>query len=133
MSDKEELISQGAAASRKQAGMVNKALQSRGSTSPIPNLNFDFQRKIILITEDIKKLRKSSFLMKMKTRSPGVSAPALMAKVIWMGVFSPKHRRNRGLIRLFKLSKDPTSTTSGKTHSDPGMIKGNTIRSITKT
>ena len=103
MSDKEELISQGAAASRKQAGMVNKALQSRASsTSPIPNLNFlDFQRKIILITEDIKKLRKSSFLMKMKNTLTS-SGPALMAKVIWMEVFSPKHRRNRGLIRLFQ-------------------------------
>ena len=103
MSDKEELISQGAAASRKQAGMGQQGLTVQGEqyqSDPESELP-DFQRKIILITEDIKKLRKSSFLMKMKNTLTS-SGPALMAKVIWMGVFSPKHRRNRGLIRLFQ-------------------------------
>ena len=114
MSDKEELISQGAAASRKQAGMVNKALQSRASsTSPIPNLNFlDFQRKIILITEDIKKLRKSSFLMKMKNTLTS-SGPSLDGKSHMDGSLLAKTSKKPGLDSIVsELSKDPTSTTS---------------------
>ena len=114
MSDKEELISQGAAASRKQAGMVNKALQSRASsTSPFPNLNFlDFQRKIILITEDIKKLRKSSFLMKMKNTLTS-SGPSLDGKSHMDGSLLAKTSKKPGLDSIVsELSKDPTSTTS---------------------
>ena len=94
--------------------MVNKALQSRASsTSPIPNLNFlDFQRKIILITEDIKKLRKSSFLMKMKNTLTS-SGPSLDGKSHMDGSLLAKTSKKPGLDSIVsELSKDPTSTTS---------------------
>ena len=114
MSEKEELISKGAEASRKQAGMVNKAMQSRASsTSPIPNLNFlDFQRKIILITEDIKKQRKSSFLMKMKNTLTS-SGSSFDGKSHMDGSLLAKTSKKPGLDAIVsEVAKDPTSTTA---------------------
>ncbi len=114
MSDKAELIKQEASAARKKAGMISKAIQSKASSeSPIPNLNFqNIQRQIILITEDIKKLGKSSFLMKMKnTLVSGATSSHGSSHID--GSILAKVSKKTGIGPLVsEVAKDPISTSA---------------------
>ena len=66
--EKEKLIKRKGVISRGKIGVSNKA-RKRGSRTikPIPSLNFvKFQRQVIQATEEVKKLRNFSFMMKMR-------------------------------------------------------------------
>ena len=65
--EKEKLIKSKGAISRGKRGISNKARKGGARTiKPIPNLNFvKIQRQIIQATEEVKKLRNFSFMMRM--------------------------------------------------------------------
>ena len=114
MSEKDDLIEKGKAAVRGRSEMIGKAIQSKSTqTSPIPNLNFlDFQREIILITEDIKKLGRASFLMKMKnTLMQAETSPGGKSHID--GSRLAEVSKQTGLRELVsEIVKDPTSTAA---------------------
>jgi hypothetical protein len=66
--EKEELIKRKGAISPGKSGVSNKARKGGSRTiKPIPRLNFvKIQRQVIQVTEEVKKLRNFSFMMKMR-------------------------------------------------------------------
>ena len=66
--EKEKLIKSKGAISRGKRGISNKARKGGARTiKPIPNLNFvKIQRQVIQATEEVKKLRNFSFMMRMR-------------------------------------------------------------------
>ena len=66
--EKEKLIKRKGAISRGKRGVSNKARKGGSRTiKPIPSLNFvKIQRQVIQATEEVKKLRNFSFMMKMR-------------------------------------------------------------------
>jgi hypothetical protein len=109
---KEELIEQQRTTSRRKAQMIDKAiLQKSGTVSAIPNLDFwGLQKRIILITEDIRKLTKSSFLTKMKHSLLGANEGFSKGSHINGSILS--QALNTGAMRriVTDLNRDPSST-----------------------
>jgi len=66
--EKEKLIKINSFISRGKRGVSNKAWKGGPRTiKPIPNLNFvKIERQVIQATEEVKKLRNFSFMMKMR-------------------------------------------------------------------
>lgn len=112
MSEKEELIEQQRTTTRRKAKMMDKAIQQKsGSVSAIPNLDFwGLQKRVILITEDIRKMTKSSFLTKMKHSLLGANEGFAKGSHINGSVLS--QALNTGQMRriVSDLNRDPSST-----------------------
>lgn len=112
MSEKEELIERQRTTSRRKAKMMDKAIQQKsGAVSAIPNLDFwGLQKRIILITEDIRKMTKSSFLTKMKHSLLGVNEGFSKGSHINGSILSQV--LNTGAMRriVSDLNRDPSST-----------------------
>jgi len=66
--EKEKLIKRKGAISPGKSGVSNKFTKGGSRTiKPIPNLNFvKIQRQVIQATEEVKKLRNFSFMMRMR-------------------------------------------------------------------
>ena len=112
MPDKEALIERQRTTTRHKAKMMDKAIQQKsGAVSAIPNLDFwGLQKRIILITEDIRKMIKSSFLTKMKHSLLGANegfakGSHINGSILAQALSSGQLRR---IVR--DLNRDPSST-----------------------
>lgn len=112
MPDKEALIERQRTTTRRKAKMMDKAIQQKsGAVSAIPNLDFwGLQKRIILITEDIRKMIKSSFLTKMKHSLLGANegfakGSHINGSILAQALSSGQLRR---IVR--DLNRDPSST-----------------------